>query len=83
MIPDEVNEFWWKLNNLWYSVSVFIIRWLMPRGIREACCLGEIDQLRQSYPGQINWSPIDHADFEYNAKTLQNKYGAWPLTTET
>lgn len=72
---DAELKFW--LNTSWYLLSVFIIKWTMPDRIREACCLGEIALLKESY-----CQPMDNEDaldFEENKKGLYQKYrvNAW------
>ena len=74
MVPGTGSEWQWFFNNLFYSAGVFFIRWLMPRGIREACYLGEVQILEGSYPPRDEWLQELAEGFEIEWAEIQRQY---------
>ena len=69
---DPVPEWRWILNQLMYALAILVVRWLMPQGIREACCRGEIQMLRESFPDK--WGPVDAYTFEEAKAQIKSEY---------
>ena len=74
MQPDTTQEWKWVLNNLWYSLAVFIVRWIMPMGIRQACYMGEVEMLTNSFPPRKKWNPEDFVEFSTAKAQLEQQY---------
>jgi len=75
MIPGTANKWQWILNNLWYSLSVAAVRWLMPMGIREACYWGEIKALQDTLPSDLeDWERADFESYGEAAGKLNKEY---------